>query len=101
MKQIIVYGGPGCPDCTRSKKVLADHDLPFDYRDIKSDPDAYEEFMALVGDGFQSIPRILFQAGETEVAMETKATLIEPERPELEAALIKHGFIPEQTSTDI
>jgi len=33
-ERVVVYTSPGCPDCAAVKRYLAEHDIPFEERDV-------------------------------------------------------------------
>jgi mycoredoxin len=74
---IIVYGTKWCPDCHRSKKVLRERDIPFEYVDINRDTEACA-FVEQVNNGNRSVPTILFPDGDV---------LVEPSNSALSAKL--------------
>jgi mycoredoxin len=76
-KQIIVYGTKWCPDCHRSKKVLRQREIPFEYVDINHDAEA-RAYVEQVNHGNRSVPTILFPDGDV---------LVEPSNSALSAKL--------------
>jgi thioredoxin reductase (NADPH) len=56
---IIVYGTDWCADCHRSKTLLDQHNISYDYRDIDSSSADKEAMLALV-DGRNVIPTIVW-----------------------------------------
>ena len=56
-QKVIVYGAEWCADCHRSKRLLDDHKITYDYFDIDEDADKKAEMLALT-DGKNVIPTI-------------------------------------------
>ncbi len=81
MTKIVVYGADWCPDCVRSKRLLDEHSVDYEYKDIQTDPDMAQEVIDLnIGAGFgpkRRIPTIVIDA----------AVLSVPSNDELAAAL--------------
>ncbi len=82
-KAISVLGAHWCPDCRRCKQFLGEHQIPYNWKDIEQDPEAYE-FVLEKNQGKRLIPMIVFpdgsflvDPGNAELAMklglETKA----------------------------
>src|SRR5882762_5235331 len=46
---LIVYSGPGCPDCRVAKRFLVKHNLPFTEIDIETTPGAADEVVQRTG----------------------------------------------------
>lgn len=61
-KQVVVYGADWCADCHRSRRLLDDHKISYDYKDIDSSDDLKNEMLALV-DGRNVIPTIVLEDG--------------------------------------
>jgi glutaredoxin-like protein len=80
-EQMKMYGTTWCPDCTRSKRWLEKHSIPYTWYDIEKDA-AAREYVVKVNHGRRSVPTILFPDG---------SVLVEPSDAELE---IKLGSIP-------
>jgi thioredoxin reductase (NADPH) len=59
---IAVYGAYWCPDCRRSKQFLGEHQIPYRWVDIESDPQA-EKFVIETNNGKRIIPTIVFADG--------------------------------------
>ena len=74
---IIMYGTTWCPDCTRSKRVLAAHEIEYTWVDIDQEIWAVDEVIKL-NNGNKSVPTILFPDG---------TVLVEPSDQELETKL--------------
>lgn len=55
MTELTVYSTPTCSPCKQVKKYMERNDIPFTYKDITTDAQAYEEFNAM---GFQRTPVI-------------------------------------------
>jgi glutaredoxin len=70
------YGAEWCGDCRRSKKLLTNLGVEFNYLDVEHDEAA--QFKAIEITGKQSIPVIVFGDG---------TVLIEPSDPDLKAKL--------------
>ena len=77
MADIIMYGTSWCPDCTRAKRVLERHNVPYTWINIEEDAVARARVQELNG-GYMSVPTILFPDG---------SVLVEPGNSELEAKL--------------
>lgn len=75
--RIVVYGTTWCPDCQRSKKVLEERGVGYEWVDIERVSGAEEQMLAASG-GKKRVPTIVFAGG---------AVLIEPPNQELEAKL--------------
>ncbi|MEI6887169.1 MAG: glutaredoxin domain-containing protein [bacterium] len=73
MDNIVFYGASWCPDCIRSRKVLDDNKIQYEYIDIDL-VDGAPEKVALINKGMKSIPTILFPDG---------SKLVEPSNKEL------------------
>lgn len=58
---ITMYGADWCSDCRRSKKLLDEMDVDYEYVDLLADPDAADR--AKVISGRTSIPVIAFSDG--------------------------------------
>jgi len=71
--KITVYGAYWCPDCTRSKQFLGEHQIPYNWVDIEADPDG-EKYVIQRNDGKRIIPTIEFEDG---------SLLVEPSNAEL------------------
>jgi mycoredoxin len=65
-EQIIMYGTTWCPDCTRSKRWLESHNIPYTWYDIEKDA-AAREYVVKVNHGKRSVPTILFPDGSVLV----------------------------------
>jgi len=57
-QKIIVYGAEWCADCHRSKRLLDDHKIAYDYFDIDLNADKKAELLSLTG-GKNIIPTIV------------------------------------------
>ena len=75
MADIIMYGTTWCPDCTRAKRVLERHNVPYTWINIEEDAAARTRVQEING-GYMSVPTILFPDG---------SVLVEPSNTELEA----------------
>ncbi|PCH95452.1 MAG: NrdH-redoxin [Bacteroidetes bacterium] len=58
MKKIIMYGTPWCADCNRSKAILEDFGLEYEYIDIDKDEDAAQKVMK-VNQGRRVVPTLI------------------------------------------
>lgn len=70
---ITVYGAPWCPDCKRSKTLLSEHRIAYDWVDIDQDSRGLQ-IVEELQDGGRSIPTVVFDDG---------AVLVEPTNEEL------------------
>ena len=52
-RQIVVYHQPDCPPCHQAMDFLTRHGVPFEARDVREDPTAMAELVAL---GFHGTP---------------------------------------------
>ena len=48
---ITVYGAHWCPDCRRSKQILGEHQIPYNWVDIEQDRDG-EQYVLQRNDGW-------------------------------------------------
>jgi glutaredoxin-like protein len=71
--QIAMYGTAWCPDCTRSKRWLDRHGIPFTWHDIEKDEKA-RAYVVQVNHGNRSVPTLVFSDG---------SILVEPSDAEL------------------
>jgi thioredoxin reductase (NADPH) len=71
--EITLYGAYWCPDCSRSKQFLGEHQIPYTYVDIEADQEG-EAYVIKKNDGKRIIPTIEFTDG---------TILIEPTNAEL------------------
>ena len=71
--EITVYGAYWCPDCSRSKQFLGEHQIPYNWVDIEEDQ-AGEAYVMQKNDGKRIIPTIEFEDG---------SILVEPSNAEL------------------
>jgi glutaredoxin len=72
---ITVYGADWCRDCRRSKRLLAERGVAFDWVDVSAQPEIRDE---LTANGYPAIPVIVLPDG---------AILMEPSDDALAAAL--------------
>ncbi len=72
---LIVYGADWCPDCRRSKRLLAERQTGYTWVDVAAQPEIRAE---LAANGYPAIPVIVLPAG---------GILMEPSDEELNAAL--------------
>lgn len=71
--EITIYGACWCPDCSRSKAFLGEHQIPYNWVDIDADPEG-EAYVIQKNDGKRIIPTIEFGEG---------SMLVEPSNGEL------------------
>jgi glutaredoxin-like protein len=71
------YGAAWCSDCRRSKKLMEELGVEFNYIDVEADETASEKVIA-INNGMRSIPVIVFEDG---------THLTEPSDPDLKAKL--------------
>ncbi len=60
--EITVYGAYWCPDCSRSKQFLGEHQIPYNWVNIEEDQ-AGEAYVIQKNDGKRIIPTIEFEDG--------------------------------------
>jgi mycoredoxin len=77
MADIIMYGTTWCPDCSRAKRILERHNVPYTWVNIEDDAAARTRVQEING-GYMSVPTILFPDG---------SVLVEPGNKELEEKL--------------
>lgn len=70
---ITIFGAYWCPDCTRSKQFLGEHQIPYNWVDIEEDPEGEAQVVAING-GKRIIPTIEFGDG---------SVLVEPSNAQL------------------
>ena len=68
---IIFYGTKYCPDCYRSRKILEEREIPYEYIDINRNPEA-RAYVEQVNNGNRSVPTIVFPDGDVLVEPSTK-----------------------------
>jgi glutaredoxin 3 len=69
---VLIYSGPGCPYCTRAKRLLQERRVPFEEIDVVADP---EQRAAMIrASGRRTIPQI-FIDGEPIGGFEELASL--------------------------
>ena len=71
------YGAAWCSDCRRSKKLMEELGVEFNYIDVEADETASEKVIA-INNGMRSIPVTVFEDG---------THLTEPSDPDLKAKL--------------
>jgi len=76
MTSITMYGAEWCSDCRRSKKLLDDTGVSYEYIDLEVVPEAADAALAI--SGRTNIPVIVFSDGTHQV---------EPSNADLEAKL--------------
>ena len=59
---ITMYGADWCGDCRRSKRLLAELNVPYTLIDVDADESAAEKVIA-INNGMRSIPVIVFDDG--------------------------------------
>lgn len=59
MEKIKVFGTPWCGDCRRTRKILDDRAVDYEWIDINQDK-AGEKFVIKTNQGNRSVPTILF-----------------------------------------
>lgn len=64
--QLVVIGANWCGDCRRTKRLLDEYHIPYQWIDIEKDKQA-EQLVLMINNGFRSIPTILFEDGSTLV----------------------------------
>ncbi len=72
---ITFYGADWCPDCRRSKRLLAARGAAYEWVDVEALPEVRAE---LTANGYPAIPVIVLPGG---------GILMEPSDPDLAAAL--------------
>lgn len=77
MSEITMYGAQWCGDCHRSKRLLAELGVEYDYINIEEVPGAADKVVE-INNGAQSIPVIIFPDG---------THLTEPSDPDLRKKL--------------
>jgi thioredoxin reductase (NADPH) len=71
--EITIYGAYWCPDCTRSKQFLGEHQIPYNWVNIEADKEG-ESYVIKKNNGKRIIPTIEFSDG---------LILVEPSNAEL------------------
>ncbi|PJE58008.1 MAG: NrdH-redoxin [Candidatus Portnoybacteria bacterium CG10_big_fil_rev_8_21_14_0_10_36_7] len=71
--KIILYGANWCGDCHRSRQLLDDLKVEYEYIDIEKDSEAAKKVVE-INKGYQSIPTIVFPDNHV---------LVEPSNDEL------------------
>lgn len=80
--EIVVYGTSWCGMTQIVRRYLDRHGLNYRYLDIEDSPDAENQLRWITG-GYKNHPTVVIDG----------QVLIEPEVDELQAALIKNGYI--------
>lgn len=75
--EIILYGTTWCGESRRAKRLMDDHQIPYQWVDIDSDMEG-RKYVESVNRGFRSVPTILFPDG---------SLLVEPATSELKKKL--------------
>ena len=83
MSEITMYGAEWCGDCIRSKRLLTELDVAFNYINIEEVDGAADKVVEING-GAQSIPVIMFSDG---------THMTEPSDPDLRNKLSELGVI--------
>ncbi|AYF72789.1 NrdH-redoxin [Nocardia yunnanensis] len=63
--ELVVYRRPGCPYCSRLRRVLNRHGIVHREVNIWEDPDA-AAFVRSVADGNETVPTVVLRAGASE-----------------------------------
>jgi glutaredoxin-like protein len=71
--EITIYGAYWCPDCTRAKQFLDEHQIPYNWVNIEKEKDG-EAYILKKNKGKRIIPTIEFADG---------SILVEPSKAEL------------------
>lgn len=79
--KIKFYGTSWCPSSRRSKKLIIEKGIDFEWINIDEDP-VGREFVLEVNNGYRSVPTIVFPDGDI---------LVEPSRTELVNKLEQRG----------
>jgi mycoredoxin len=72
-KKIIMYGTPWCGDSIRSKKVLDENEIEYEWINIDKNKDA-EKRVKEINNGYRSVPTIIFP---------DQSILVEPDKQTL------------------
>jgi glutaredoxin-like protein len=80
--QIIVYGTVWCGDTRRARNFMDQHQTPYKWVDIDTDPQA-RKYVESVNHGYRSVPTILFPDGSMLVEpsvtqLATKLGILQP-----------------------
>lgn len=59
LPRVILYSQPGCAPCFAARTFLLSRKVPFEYKDVQADPQAFRELMDL---GSRSTPTLLVGA---------------------------------------
>jgi glutaredoxin len=54
--RVVLYSQPGCAPCFAARTFLTSRKVPFEYKDVQADPQAFRELMDL---GSRSTPTLL------------------------------------------
>lgn len=84
MPDVTVYGTTWCSDCRRSKALLHELGVEYEWVDISEEPDAAAIVMK-INEGRAIVPTILFADG---------SHLAEPSNPELENKIHELSLAP-------
>ncbi len=80
---ITVYGTDWCGDCRRTKRLLDEHQIPYNWIDIDKDREG-EKFVKTTNRGNRSVPTIVFGDG---------SILVEPTNTRLSEKLFETRLI--------
>lgn len=80
--KIIMYGARWCGDTKRSRKILDNLKIEYEWVNIDQDPEA-EAYVKKINKGFRSVPTILFPDG---------TILVEPSDNEFKRKLLELGY---------
>lgn len=58
-EKIIIYGTEWCGDCRRARRLLDQHNIPYQWINIDRDREA-ERFVLATNGGMRSVPTIVF-----------------------------------------
>lgn len=78
---LTVYGADWCGDCRRTKRLLAEFGVDYDWVDVEAQPEIRAE---LTANGYPAIPVVVLPGG---------SILMEPSNDQLAAALAGAGLI--------
>lgn len=53
--RVVLYSQPGCAPCFAARNFLKSRNVPFEYKDVQADPQAFRELMDL---GSRSTPTL-------------------------------------------
>jgi mycoredoxin len=73
-QNILVYGVNWCGDCRRTRRLLSEYGIEYQWIDIDHDKKG-EEFVLKINRGYRSVPTIVFKDG-TVLTEPSNATLV-------------------------